>query len=75
MTARTRPPLSVILTRILAPIGLLAIYWWLRLHDLTSPNADAAIGWEWAGALAATLVGLTIVVASTKHLIDHLTEN
>jgi hypothetical protein len=61
-------PTSVILVRVFTPIVVLAVYWWLRLPNLTSPTADANVGIEWAVALALTLVGLGVAADGTVRL-------
>ncbi|HEY3690483.1 MAG TPA: hypothetical protein VGL46_09285 [Pseudonocardiaceae bacterium] len=50
-------PLSVIILRIVVPLGILLAYWVFRLPEYFSSSADGGLGIELFIALIATLIG------------------
>ncbi|MET7994701.1 hypothetical protein ABZU76_27785 [Amycolatopsis sp. NPDC005232] len=65
-------PLSVIIVRIVVPLGILLTYWAIRLPRITSPTADANVGIEVFVALALTLIGCVVAASGLVALYRHI---
>lgn len=65
-------PLSVIIVRVVVPLGILLTYWAIRLPRFTSPTADGNVGIEIFVALALTLVGCVVAASGLVALYRHI---